>query len=187
MDKDAARHAVSMDQVLMSAKKPFAGLESAKAAKLEWRTDDHPILPESVRRQQRRLATLQSRRTKLPPLPTILRNREAPADLVQPPLRTEVPQAVEINAVQEAPDMQEPTVEPAFKWSKRSKTSEHTQPSSAARNASAIETELLLDRSMLEHAQAGQVADADWESLKSGLRSVVDAWVERQRLSRSAR
>lgn len=83
--------------------------------------------------------------------------------------------------------MQEPTVEPAFKWSKRSKTSEHTQPSSAARIASAIETELLLDRSMLEHAQAGQVADADWESLKSGLRSVVDAWVERQRLSRSAR
>ena len=92
MGEDTARHAVSMDQVLMSVKKTFADDEPAAgidktsaslsppAASLpdSIRAQHLPDsiranqLPDSIRAQQQRLGTLHTRRTKLPPLPKAL-------------------------------------------------------------------------------------------------------------------
>ena len=172
MGEDTARHALSMDQVLMSVKKTFtddepaAGIDetpassSPSAASLPDSIRAQQ-LPDSIRAQQKRLGTLHTRRTKLPPLPKALKAREQQSSarvetIVPPRMHTDVPKAVEINAVQ-AP----------------------------AAPSSGLGRDL---RAGAETDGLGQPefalplwGDTDWESLKADLQAVVDEWVERQK------
>ncbi|MDA8603155.1 hypothetical protein N9M21_01905 [Alphaproteobacteria bacterium] len=181
MGEDTARHALSMDQVLMSVKKTFtddepaAGIDktsaslSPPAASLpdSIRAQHLPDsiranqLPDSIRAQQKRLGTLHTRRTKLPPLPKALKAREqqgsAPVETIVPPhMHTDVPKAVEINAVQ-AP----------------------AAPSSGPGRDLRAGAET--DGLGLSELALPIVGDTDWESLKADLQAVVDEWVERQK------
>ncbi len=172
MGEDTARHALSMDQVLMSVKKTFtddepaAGIDktpassSPSAASLPDSIRAQQ-LPDSIRAQQKRLGTLHTRRTKLPPLPKALKAREQQSSarvetIVPPRMHTDVPQAVEINAVQA----------PA------------ASSSGPGRDLRAgAETDGL----GLSELALPIVGDTDWESLKADLQAVVDEWVERQK------
>ena len=172
MGEDTARHALSMDQVLMSVKKTFtddepaAGIDetpassSPSAASLPDSIRAQQ-LPDSIRAQQKRLGTLHTRRTKLPPLPKALKAREQQGSarvetIVPPRMHTDVPQAVEINAVQA----------PA------------ASSSGPGRDLRAgAETDGL----GLSELALPIVGDTDWESLKADLQAVVDEWVERQK------
>ena len=173
MGEDTARHALSMDQVLMSVKKTFtddepaAGIDktsaslSPPAASLPDSIRAQPLLPDSIRAQQKRLGTLHTRRTKLPPLPKALKAREqqgsAPVETIVPPrMHTDVPKAVEINAVQ-AP----------------------AAPSSGPGRDLRAGAET--DGLGLSELALPIVGDTDWESLKADLQAVVDEWVERQK------
>ena len=172
MGEDTARHALSMDQVLMSVKKTFtedepaAGIDKTSAS-LSPPAASLPDsiraqhLPDSIRAQQKRLGTLHTRRTKLPPLPKALKAREqqgsAPVETIVPPrMHTDVPQAVEINAVQ-AP----------------------AAPSSGPGRDLRAGAET--DGLGLSELALPIVGDTDWESLKADLQAVVDEWVERQK------
>ena len=163
MGEDTARHALSMDQVLMSVKKTFtddepaAGIDETPASS----SPSAASLPDSIRAQQKRLGTLHTRRTKLPPLPKALKAREqqgsAPVETIVPPrMHTDVPQAVEINAVQ-AP----------------------AAPSSGPGRDLRAGAET--DGLGLSELALPIVGDTDWESLKADLQAVVDEWVERQK------
>ena len=173
MGEDTARHALSMDQVLMSVKKTFtddepaAGIDktsaslSPPAASLPDSIRAATTLPDSIRAQQKRLGTLHTRRTKLPPLPKALKAREqqgsAPVETIVPPrMHTDVPKAVEINAVQ-AP----------------------AAPSSGPGRDLRAGAET--DGLGLSELALPIVGDTDWESLKADLQAVVDEWVERQK------
>ena len=185
MGEDTARHALSMDQVLMSVKKTFtddepaAGIDktsaslSPPAASLpdSIRAQHLPDsiraqhLPDSIRAQQKRLGTLHTRRTKLPPLPKALKAREqqgsAPVETIVPPrMHTDVPKAVEINAVQ-AP------------------AAPSSGPGRDLRAAGIAGAET--DGLGLSELALPIVGDTDWESLKADLQAVVDEWVERQK------
>lgn len=163
MGEDTARHALSMDQVLMSVKKTFtddepaAGIDKTPASS----SPSAASLPDSIRAQQKRLGTLHTRRTKLPPLPKALKAREQQSSarvetIVPPRMHTDVPQAVEINAVQA----------PA------------ASSSGPGRDLRAgAETDGL----GLSELALPIVGDTDWESLKADLQAVVDEWVERQK------
>ena len=163
MGEDTARHALSMDQVLMSVKKTFtddepaAGIDETPASS----SPSAASLPDSIRAQQKRLGTLHTRRTKLPPLPKALKAREqqgsAPVETIVPPrMHTDVPKAVEINAVQ-AP----------------------AAPSSGPGRDLRAGAET--DGLGLSELALPIVGDTDWESLKADLQAVVDEWVERQK------
>ena len=163
MGEDTARHALSMDQVLMSVKKTFtddepaAGIDETPASS----SPSAASLPDSIRAQQKRLGTLHTRRTKLPPLPTALKAREQQSSarvetIVPPRMHTDVPQAVEINAVQ-AP----------------------AAPSSGLGRDLRAGAET--DGLGLSELALPIVGDTDWESLKADLQAVVDEWVERQK------
>ena len=163
MGEDTARHALSMDQVLMSVKKTFtddepaAGIDKTPASS----SPSAASLPDSIRAQQKRLGTLHTRRTKLPPLPKALKAREQQSSarvetIVPPRMHTDVPQAVEINAVQ-AP----------------------AAPSSGPGRDLRAGAET--DGLGLSELALPIVGDTDWESLKADLQAVVDEWVERQK------
>ena len=172
MGEDTARHALSMDQVLMSVKKTFTDDEPAAGIDETPASSSPPAaslpdsiraqhLPDSIRAQQKRLGTLHTRRTKLPPLPKALKAREqqgsAPVETIVPPrMHTDVPQAVEINAVQ-AP----------------------AAPSSGPGRDLRAGAET--DGLGLSELALPIVGDTDWESLKADLQAVVDEWVERQK------
>ncbi len=172
MGEDTARHALSMDQVLMSVKKTFTDDEPAAGIDKTSASLSPPAaslpdsiraqhLPDSIRAQQKRLGTLHTRRTKLPPLPKALKAREqqgsAPVETIVPPrMHTDVPQAVEINAVQ-AP----------------------AAPSSGPGRDLRAGAET--DGLGLSELALPIVGDTDWESLKADLQAVVDEWVERQK------
>ena len=172
MGEDTARHALSMDQVLMSVKKTFTDDEPAAGIDETPASSSPPAaslpdsiraqhLPDSIRAQQKRLGTLHTRRTKLPPLPKALKAREqqgsAPVETIVPPrMHTDVPKAVEINAVQ-AP----------------------AAPSSGPGRDLRAGAET--DGLGLSELALPIVGDTDWESLKADLQAVVDEWVERQK------
>lgn len=172
MGEDTARHALSMDQVLMSVKKTFTDDEPAAGIDKTSASLSPPAaslpdsiranqLPDSIRAQQKRLGTLHTRRTKLPPLPKALKAREqqgsAPVETIVPPrMHTDVPKAVEINAVQ-AP----------------------AAPSSGPGRDLRAGAET--DGLGLSELALPIVGDTDWESLKADLQAVVDEWVERQK------
>ena len=79
MDKDAARHALTMDQVLMSVKKTFTDPEPVRAvpAGSSRHQIRHPkrFQPLPSPPSAMPLAT-PSRRPKLPPVPAVLKARE---------------------------------------------------------------------------------------------------------------
>jgi len=163
MGEDTARHALSMDQVLMSVKKTFTDDEPAAGIDKTSASLSPPAasLPDSIRAQQKRLGTLHTRRTKLPPLPKAMKAREqqgsAPVETIVPPrMHTDVPKAVEINAVQ-AP----------------------AAPSSGPGRDLRAGAET--DGLGLSELALPIVGDTDWESLKADLQAVVDEWVERQK------
>ena len=164
VDKDTARHAVSMDQVLMSVKKTFADDEPSANVREEISRSAAP-LPDSIRAQQQRLSTLHTRRTKLPPLPSALKEREtADATRVPPSMHADVPQVVEINAVGARAAG---SIEPTYRWGNHQLRE---------RTADAEAYGLDLAAQAMPHA-----TDTDWDSLKSDLQAVVDQWVERQK------
>lgn len=166
MTEDAARHALSMDQVLLSVKKTFSDPSAVDGQQdtIPQSLASEKFLPATVRAQQQRLISAQTRRTKLPPLPAILRDRNqqqtssAPAS---PQLHSDVPSAVEINAIHHP----EPTVATA---------TSSTEPEGS--NGEALPHTVDLD--------ALGVPDRDWDWLKTELRSVVDEWVDRQKNGR---
>jgi len=167
MGEDTARHALSMDQVLMSVKKTFTDDEPAAGIDETPASSSPPAasLPDSIRAQQKRLGTLHTRRTKLPPLPKALKAREqqgsAPVETIVPPrMHTDVPKAVEINAVQ-AP------------------AAPSSGPGRDLRAAGIAGAET--DGLGLSELALPIVGDTDWESLKADLQAVVDEWVERQK------
>lgn len=176
MGEDTARHALSMDQVLMSVKKTFTDDEPAAGIDETPASSSPPAaslpdsiraqhLPDSIRAQQKRLGTLHTRRTKLPPLPKALKAREqqgsAPVETIVPPrMHTDVPQAVEINAVQ-AP------------------AAPSSGPGRDLRAAGIAGAET--DGLGLSELALPILGDTDWESLKADLQAVVDEWVERQK------
>ena len=176
MGEDTVRHALSMDQVLMSVKKTFTDDEPAAGIDKTSASLSPPAaslpdsiraqhLPDSIRAQQKRLGTLHTRRTKLPPLPKALKAREqqgsAPVETIVPPrMHTDVPKAVEINAVQ-AP------------------AAPSSGPGRDLRAAGIAGAET--DGLGLSELALPIVGDTDWESLKADLQAVVDEWVERQK------
>lgn len=176
MGEDTARHALSMDQVLMSVKKTFtddepaAGIDETPASSFPSAASlpdsiRAQQLPDSIRAQQKRLGTLHTRRTKLPPLPTALKAREQQSSarvetIVPPRMHTDVPKAVEINAVQ-AP------------------AASSSGPGRDLRAAGIAGAET--DGLGLSELALPIVGDTDWESLKADLQAVVDEWVERQK------
>ena len=195
MDKEAARHALTMDQVLMSVKKTFADEPTPARVLATKRKSGTMPLPDSVRAQQRRLKTIQTRRRELPDPPAALLARGGQGS--RPPLpevvlrrrvQAEVPGSVEVNAVREraataaararahvagqsaseavVPVPAKSRIEPAARWGNR-----------RARQAQAVTAEQTVFGPMPETIPA----DADWDSLKSGLRMVLDEWVERQK------
>ena len=153
-----------MDQVLMSVKKTFT---------------DEPTparLPDSVRAQQRRLKTIRTRRRELPDPPVALLRRgqtgdsgDLPEVVLRRRVQTDVPPSVEINAVRRSPTAsgsEASRVEPAARWGNR-----------GARKIQRANGE----QSILKPLTDTVADNADWDSLKSGLRMVLDEWVERQR------
>lgn len=181
MEKDAARHAVSMDQVLMSGRKASSDVGAPVTRDV---TSLHPSgdelpLPAGIQAQQHRLATSLRRRHKLPPLPPLpplLKAWENAAasqspSSAQPLMQAEVPPVVEINAVRRASARTVLPVDPLFTWKQL-----------AAEAVGERQDELVLDRSLIAKAGAVSPTDADWNSLKVRLRAVVEEWVEHQRL-----
>jgi len=169
VSEDAARHAVSMDQVLMSVKKTFTDSATvpATAAGGSRQPTDETFLPDTVRAQQRRLATAQTRRTKLPPLPPVLRHRsqqEASTVYPHPPMYSDVPSVVEINAVHVPEPVPVEAVEPMFQW-----RSSRSQGDRLAALPQSVDLDAL------------SIPDQDWHSLKMELRSVVDEWIDHQK------
>ena len=171
MTEDAARHAVSMDQVLMSVKKTFTDASPVPVDGVSKQAASETFLPDSVRAQQRRLATAQTRRTKLPPLPAVLRDRSQSDASSGPPssrLYSDVPSMVAINAIHLPEPVAVEAVVPTYHW--RSVRSQE-------------ETVAALPQSVDVDALA--IPDQDWHSLKMELRSVVDEWIEYQKARRS--
>lgn len=183
MDHDAARHAISMDQVLLSGHKPQAEKTVARdAAKT--------LLPKSIQAQQHRIATSLSRRNKLPPLPPALQDVDGQRTEAQPSssmMEADVPVVVEINAAA-APISQSTVhsaqtaqtaqpvkpVQPAFRWSRHSD-----------QLVEQIVRDLMQDRSQFPKSLTDALDEAEWDTLKSGLRQVVEDWVDRQRKNRA--
>ena len=169
--EDAARHAVSMDQVLMSVKKTFAETPAAPVDPVAKQPASETFLPDTVRAQQRRLAAAQARRTKLPPLPPVLRDRsQSAASPVYSSSRmySDVPSMVAINAIHVPEPVAVEAVAPIHHW--RSLRSQKDEVEALPQS---VDVEALA------------IPDRDWHSLKMELRSVVDEWIEHQKNRRS--
>ena len=194
-----------MDDVLRSVKKTFTD---------EAPSDSIEIIPprapdqlakraqDSIREQQARLASVQTRRRKLPPIPDALRKRE-PQPKVQRGfvsqrpriMRADVPARVQVNAVAAQPEPA--SVQPLFRWGNRqARILEETaraltvttptglQMVSPVQDHASDQTKLpkmSQKRPALEPAPRAVPTDADWNELKANLRDAVDNWVDKQR------
>ena len=98
-------------------------------------------------------------------------------------MEADVPVMVEINAAP-APISQSTVhstqtaqtaqpVQPAFRWSRHSD-----------QLVEQMVSDLMQDRSQFPKSLTDALDEADWDTLKSGLRQVVEDWVDRQRKNR---